>query len=221
MKSAASYRVSHVGAKFAVGCSRIHIGSAGPISQRIDLRAGVLCFQFMSGGIALADDQPDAIHDVFSIGEVLTIDSMSNCRQFLLLLGEGHSLEDAVVTAAEAVLLIFRKVCVLLDDIDVCQNHTGDSHDGFSDFFFVEGSSRFNDRMANAVSNQNFHCDFGIILCCICQVNNRTGNTVSYLVRVRRIHFFNHTLILSAPSVGAPSDHPGDLLLNIPWSNSP
>lgn len=103
----------------------------------------------------------------------------------------------------------------------VCHNHTGDPHDGFSNFLFVEGSSRFNDRMANAVSNQNFHCDFRIFLCGIRQIYNRTGNSVSHLVRVRRIHFFNHTLILSAPSAGAPSDHPGGLPPNIPWSSSP
>ena len=80
MEPAARDAVRHVAAQFPVGRAGIHVCAAGPIAQRIDLRAGKLSSQVGGGGVALADDQAIPVQNIFSIIRIFLINLSRNIR---------------------------------------------------------------------------------------------------------------------------------------------
>ena len=107
MQATAGYGVSHIAAELPVGRAGVHIGAAGPIAERIDLRVGICFGQFLCGNVALAEDQADAVQNVLSVRCVFLIYPAGNDRELFLLWRQRHTFEDAVVPTAKAHCLVF------------------------------------------------------------------------------------------------------------------
>ena len=93
---------------------------------------------------------------------------------------------------------------------------TGDAFNRSADIAAIQLDGGFGDNVAFAMTDENLYGDFRILRFFVCQVNKGTGNTVSHLVRVARIYFFKHNVILSLRGADAPSDHPAELHRRIP-----
>ena len=85
----------------------IHVRSAGPVADGVDLRPRKGVLQIFGGGAALADDEPVAVENVFSIAGVTLENAPGDTGQSQLLLRQRDAFEDAVVAAAETIGLIF------------------------------------------------------------------------------------------------------------------
>ena len=97
---------------------------------------------------------------------------------------------------------------------------TGDAFHRPADIAAIQLDGGFGDNVAFAMTDENLYGDFRILRFFVCQVNKGTGNTVSHLVRVARIYFLKHNVILSLRGADAPSDHPAELLRRIPCCSS-
>ena len=58
--------------------------------------------------------------------------------------------------------------------------------------YFVQLDGGFRNNVAHAVADEDFNSDAGIFCFLVCQVNERTGDSVCHLIRVARIYFFKH-----------------------------
>ena len=69
--------------------------------------------EVVAPGIALAEDQPCAVQNVFPVIGISVIHTFGDLAECFLLLGHRHSSEDAVVAAADSVRLVIGEVSVL------------------------------------------------------------------------------------------------------------
>ncbi len=67
MQTAAGDAVRHVAAQLPVGSTGVHVRTAGPVTEGIDLRLRVCSTEFLCGCITLAEDQALAVQNVFSV----------------------------------------------------------------------------------------------------------------------------------------------------------
>nr|DAK40850.1 MAG TPA: hypothetical protein [Caudoviricetes sp.] len=199
MQAAARHAVRHVAAQLTVGRAGIHIRAACPFAQRIDLRAGVLCGEVSGRGVALADNQSVAVQNVLAVTGMFCIDGMGDGGELFLLLRQRHALEDAVVSAADALRLICSQM-LILRYLAVVHDHafTGDAGHGI----LYEGGrdmyGGFRNDVADAMPNEDFHGDTGISLYGIGVLHQRAGDAIRQLVGMGRIHFLDHFLLLLA-----------------------
>ena len=82
-------------------------------------------------GIALADNQPSLIEDVFAVCGERRVDGSGNAGQNSLLLGHGYTLEDAVVTTVDRFALVARQNAILGNFHIINEQITGDAVDSF------------------------------------------------------------------------------------------
>ena len=78
VQAATGHGVGHVTAELPVGSAGIYIRATGPVAERVDLRAGIVLGQFLSGSVALAEDQADAVQNVLPVRCVFLINSAGN-----------------------------------------------------------------------------------------------------------------------------------------------
>ena len=110
MQTAAGYGICHITAEFAVGGACVNIRSARPVTERIDFGCRIMFLEFIRIRIALADDKPCSVNDVFPIkglGIVYVFCYLDKC---FLLIGYWHTIKYAVVTAADNIVLVLCKV---------------------------------------------------------------------------------------------------------------
>ena len=67
MQTAAGDAVRHVAAQLPVGSTGVHVRTAGPVAEGIDLRFRVYSTELLRRRIALAEDQALAVQNVFSV----------------------------------------------------------------------------------------------------------------------------------------------------------
>ena len=125
-------------------------------------------------------------------------------RSATALLGHGHSPEDAVISAADAVCLVVGKVTVLRHFRIVHGEISGNAANGGGYIYFVQWSGSFRNDVAHTVTNKDFHRNVGICFFSVCQVNERTGNSVCHLIRVAGIYFFKHGVTPFSHGAGVP-----------------
>ena len=106
MQTAARDGVCHVGTELSVGRSGIYIRAARPVTEGIDLGSGIEAFQFLCRSVALADDQPCLVNNVLSIRAVFLVDASGDGGEGFLLPCHRDAFEDAIVAAADTVLLV-------------------------------------------------------------------------------------------------------------------
>ena len=193
MQTAAGHTVSHIAAELAVGSTRVNIGAARPVTERINCRAGVHLPQSFGGDIGLADDEVIAVQNVLSIKWINAVQLFGDIGELLLLFGERYTFEDAVVTAADTVFLIAGEMLVLGILFVVHTHIAGDAMNSSSDIPAVQLYRGLGDDMASAVTDEDFDRNGGVLFLSVCHVHKGTGDTVSHLVRVARIHFFVHS----------------------------
>lgn len=68
----------------------------------------------------------------------------------------------------------------------------GNTSRSCGDFLIRKMHGGLRDDMADTVTDENLHGNAGIAFFLICQVYERTGDSVSDLVRVRGVHFLKH-----------------------------
>ena len=119
MQTAAGYGVRHITAEFAVGGACVNIRSACPVTERVNFGSGIIFFDFIRTRIALADDEPCSVNDVFSVKWIGIVYVPCNLGKRFLLLGYGYTLKYAVVTASDNTVLILCKMCVLRSDNNI------------------------------------------------------------------------------------------------------
>ena len=125
-------------------------------------------------------------------------------RQHFLLFSHGHSLEDAVIATADAVCLVIGKVTVLWHFHIVHGEISGNAVNGSGDTRLVQRNRSFRNDVAHTVADEDFNSDAGIFCFLVCQVNERTGNSVCHLIRVARIYFFKHGVTPFSHGAGVP-----------------
>ena len=216
MQTAAGHRVSHIRAELAVGCAGVHIGATRPVAERVDLRIGINLAQMLCLGIALTENEPVTVQNVLPIIGIHGENVPCDLRELFLLLGHGHSFEDAVVTAADTVCLVIGEVTVLRYFHIVHGKVSGNAVNYGGDICLVQHDGSFRNNVAHAVADEYLHSDAGIFCFLVCQVNERTGNSVCHLVRVAGIYFFKHGVTPFSHGAGAPSGHPAALTRRIP-----
>ena len=106
MQATTGHGVSHIAAELPVGRAGVHIRAAGPIAERIDLHAGIGFGQLLCGSVALAENQADAVQDVFPVRCVFLIYPAGNGRELFLFWRQRHTFENAVVSTAQALRLV-------------------------------------------------------------------------------------------------------------------
>ena len=124
--------------------------------------------------------------------------------QLFLLLGHGHSLEDAVIAAADAVCLVVSKVTVLRHFHIVHSEVSGNAMNGGGHICLIQLDGGFCNDVAHAVTDEDFHSDARIFCFLVCQVDKSTGDSVRHLIRVARIYFFKHGVTPFSHGAGAP-----------------
>ena len=145
-------------------------------------------------GIALADDKPLTVKNVLSVTAVNVVKRISDLSELLLLIGHGHTLENAVVTAAKALRLVVGKYSVLGNFAVMRDNISGDSLHDILHLMLRDRYRSLRDDMTLTVTEQNLHCYLRIVFFYICQVDNGSGNAVANLVDMTRVTFFKHFL---------------------------
>ena len=119
-------------------------------------------------------------------------DLLDLLHQFLLLGSHRHTLEDAVVTAADSTTLISGKVDILGNFGVINIEEACDAVNGGSHIINRKLHGSLCDDMAGSVTDENLHCDARVSLGFICQVDERPGNAVGNLIGMCRIYFFKH-----------------------------
>ena len=155
-------------------------------------------------GIALTEDESVTVQNVFAVKGMFGENAPCDLRQLFLLLGHGHSLEDAVISAADAVCLVFGKVTVLRHFHIVHSEVSSNAVNGGGDFLYRNTHRSLRNDVAHAVTDEHFHGDAGIFCFLVCQVNERTGNSVCHLIRVAGIYFFKHGVTPFSHGAGVP-----------------
>ena len=206
MQTAAGDAVCHVAAQFTVSGTGVHVRTASPVTEGIDLRLRVCSTELHRWRIALADDQALAVQNVFPITTVLGIDVLGDAGQLFLLPGHRHTFEDAIVAAAETVLLIPGQMAILRH-LDVIHGYLpGDALDSGSHFEDRQGDVRLHNDVADAVAQKNLHGDTGIVDLGVSEIDQRSGNAVTQLVGMGGVDFFKHN---DSPSIAeAPEVYP-------------
>ena len=113
MQTAARDRICHIVTQLAVGCTCVHIRAARPVSQRVDLGVRIHFLEVIDLGVALAENEPCAVQNVFPVIGISVIHTFGDLAECFLLLGHRHPFEDAVVAAADSVCLVIGEVSVL------------------------------------------------------------------------------------------------------------
>lgn len=180
MQTAAGHTVSHIAAELAIGRTRVNIGAACPVTERIDRRAGIHLPQSFGRNIGLADDEVIAVQNVLSIKWINAVKLLGNVGELLLLFGERCTFEDAVVTAADAVLLIAEEMLVLGILFVVHTHISRDAVNSVPNLPAVQPDGRFGDDMASAVTDEDFDRNGGVLFLSVCHVHKGTGDTVSH-----------------------------------------
>jgi len=204
VQTAAGHRVGHIRAEFAVGSAGIHIGAARPVTERVDFRIGINLAQMLCLGIALTENESVAVQNVLPIIGIHGENVPCDLRELFLLHGYRYSLEDAVIAAADAVCLVVGEVTVLRHFYIVHGEISGNAMDGGSDICLVQHDGSFRNDVASAMADEDFHGNAGILGFLVCQVNERTGNSVCHLIRVARIYFFKHGVTPFSHGAGVP-----------------
>ena len=155
-------------------------------------------------GIALTENEPVTVQNVLPIIGIHGENVPCDLRELFLLLGHGHSFEDAVVTAADTVCLVIGKVTVLRHFHIVHSEVSSNAVNGGGDFLYRNTHRSLRNDVAHAVTDEHFHGDAGIFCFLVCQVNERTGNSVCHLIRVARIYFFKHGVTPFSHGAGVP-----------------
>ena len=155
-------------------------------------------------GIALTENEPVAVQNVLTVKGIHGENIPCDLRELFLLHGYGHSLEDAVIATADTVCLVVGEVTVLRHFHIVHGETSGNAVDGGGDIRLVQRNGGFRNDVAHAVTDEHFHGDAGIFCFLVCQVNERTGNSVCHLIRVARIYFFKHGVTPFSHGAGVP-----------------
>ena len=196
VEPAAGYAVGHIAAELAVGGAGIDVRSARPITKGIDLGSGVSFADVFSFGVALANDEPVAVQDVFAVCRVNAEKEMGDFGQLALLVGYGHTTENSVIAAADVLCLVACEDAVLRRFLVVHHNViAGNSVHGVLNIGGADGCGRLGNDMADAVPDEHLNGDLRAALLFVCHVHNGTGNSVGYFVRVFRVDFFKHFLL--------------------------
>ena len=204
MQTAACDGIGHVAAQLAVGSPGVHIRAACPVAERIDLGMRIHFLEVLSPGVALAEDEPCAVQNVLPVIGISVIHTFGDLAEHFLLLGHRHSFEDTVVAAADSVHLIIGEVSVLRHFHIIRVQIPCDAMDNGLHFIPWNAYRCFRNDMADAVTDENLHGDPRIFIFSVRRIHQSAGDAVSHLVRVARIYFFKHSVILSAPAVSAP-----------------
>ena len=125
-------------------------------------------------------------------------------RQLFLLLGHGHSLKNAVVTTADAVCLVVGEVTVLRHFHIVNGKVSCNAVNSGNNLRLVQHNGGFRNDVAQAVADEDFHGNAGIVFFSVCQVNERPGDSICHLIRVARIYFFKHGVTPFSHGAGVP-----------------
>ena len=216
MQTAAGNGVCHIAAQLAVGRTGIHIRTARPISKGIDFGIGINLTQTLRAGVTLTEDESVTAQNVFAIIRIQLEDALRNFRQLFLFCGHMHSLEDAVIAAADSVCLVIGKVSVLRHFRIIYREVSGNAANRGGYIGFVQRSRSFRNDVTHTVTDENFNGNAGILGFFVCQIHQRTGDSVSNLVRMARIDFFKHGVTPFLHGAGAPSGHPAVLIRRIP-----
>ena len=89
-------------------------------------------------GVALADDQPVTVQNIFAVRRVFCVNLMCDIRELFLLPGQRHSLKDTVITAAQPNALIGRQMRILGNETDICLYISADSMNDLADFIRLQ-----------------------------------------------------------------------------------
>ena len=155
-------------------------------------------------GIALTEDESVTVQNVLPVMVIHGENVPCNLRQLFLLHGYGHSLEDAVIAAADTVCLVVGEVTVLRHFYIVHGEISGNAVDGGNDSCLIQHDGSFRNDVANAVADEDFNGSAGIFCFLVCQVNECSGNSVRHLIRVARIYFFKHGVTPFSHGAGVP-----------------
>ena len=154
--------------------------------------------------IALTENEPVAVQNVLPIIGIHGENVPRDLRQRFLFLGHGHSLEDAVIAAADTVCLVVGEETVLRHFHIVHGEISGNAVNGSGDTRLVQRNRSFRNDVAHTVADEDFNSDAGIFCFLVCQVNERTGNSVCHLIRVAGIYFFKHGVTPFSHGAGVP-----------------
>nr|DAX47853.1 MAG TPA: hypothetical protein [Caudoviricetes sp.] len=194
VQTASCNRIRHIRAEFAVGGTGIDIRSAGPVTERVDFRIRTTLTEFFGRGIALTDNQPLSVQNIFSVIAEPCKQHMRKIRKGTLLVRNRDTFENAVVTAADSVCLIIGEMPVLRDFFVVNGKVAGNPVNRFRYGFARQRHRGFRNDVAYTVTDENFHGNTGIRFFCICHIHQGTGNAVGKFIGMARVHFFKHKL---------------------------
>ena len=200
MQPAASNGIAHVAAQLAVGRAGVHVGTAFPITQRIDFGAGIHAQDVFGSGVALTDNQAAIIQQVLAIAAIFFVKPSGDTAELFLLNRHGRALEDAVVAAAQAVGLIRREDAVLGHLPEVHVDVTSNAAHSVDHIMFRNRNRGLRDDGAYLMADLHFHSDARVADGFIREVDNRSSNAIRLFIRMRGIHFFVHSVLLSVIS---------------------
>ena len=210
MQTAACDGVCHIAAQFPVGRAGVHVRTARPVSQGIDLGARIPFPQLCGRGIALAEDQSCLVNDVLPIRGISVIYTFCDLTEGFLLLRDRHPFEDAVIAAADFSCLVIGEVSVLRHFHIIRVQISGNAMDNPGYFIQREMYRSLCNDMADAVTDKDFHSDPRIFFFPVRRIHQSAGDAVRHLVWVARIYFLKHGFTPSLPGADAPSNHPGE-----------
>ena len=158
----------------------------------------------LSLGFALTKNEPFAVQNVYAIIGIHLEDVPGDLRQLFLLLGHRHTLEDAVITAADAIYLVIGEVSVLRYFHIVHRKVSGNAVNGGSNICLIHFYGCFRNNVAYAVTDKYLNGNAGIRFFLIGKIHQRTGDPVRHLIRVARINFLKHGVTPSSHGAGVP-----------------
>ena len=124
------------------------------------------------------------------------IDAAGHPTELLLLQRHGRAPKDAIVSAAQAVGLVFSQHAVLGNLAEYDVDIAGDALGSTDDCLLGNQHRGFSDDVADLVTDQNLHSDAGIPFLLVSQINDGSSDAVRDFVRVSGIYFFKHDVLL-------------------------
>ena len=132
----------------------IHLGTACPVAQGIDFCFGVHGIDIIGICIALANDQPITAEDVLAVAEVFAIQRLCDTGQLPLFIGYGDTTENAIVTAAHLLHLVFGQDGILGNFMVGGENTvTRHSADDLANCFLIQLRGCLCDNVADAMAD--------------------------------------------------------------------
>ena len=182
MKPTARDGVAHIGTEFSIGSAAVHIKTARPGTERIDLCGRKKLLQPFEVGVALTDNDCLSVLDAFAVRMVSLVEFLCESGEQFLFSCDRDTSEDAVVTAAHSSVLIGGEIFVLRILPKVYLNLlSGDPMNGRCDVVIGEDYGGFADDVTDAVTDEDFDGDSRISFFGVGKVNDRSGASVGGL----------------------------------------